>query len=381
MRQAALFDDEAATRAGLPALAPVIRGGARALSAAQRRFNALLERIGKLRVERERWQSFAHTQAQRVISELAPRARRLREEQTALARLFDDHLARTALGKRHRELLREMLLTLIAELLEDEETPELIALHDRHADVSRAEAQRLDFELLRVVATGLPVDVDAYEGEPSREAFSDWVDQQLGAAAARRRSGSTKSRGRERAAAATAESGTRTLRMVFRRLASTLHPDRESDPHEQRRKTLLMQELNAAYSAGDLLRVLELQHSVDARAADVLAGLSDGELKPYIGLLEQQAKRLREEIDALIAPFAEVFPGRAPLSLTPAGVLRAFEQALAELEQARRATAAELARFADARGLKEALREIERAERTKRPLRDPTRRGGHRHRG
>jgi len=46
------------------------------------------------------------------------------------------------------------------------------------------------------------------------------------------------------------------LRSIYRQLASALHPDRETDPAEQLRKTALMKEANAAYERHDLLALL-----------------------------------------------------------------------------------------------------------------------------
>ena len=55
----------------------------------------------------------------------------------------------------------------------------------------------------------------------------------------------------------------RAVREIFRKLASALHPDRETDPGERARKTALMQRANVAYAANDLLGLLELQFEVD----------------------------------------------------------------------------------------------------------------------
>ncbi|AJZ59188.1 dnaJ domain protein [Paraburkholderia fungorum] len=49
------------------------------------------------------------------------------------------------------------------------------------------------------------------------------------------------------------------IREVYRKLASALHPDRETDPQERERKTTLMQRANQAYSKNSLLQLLELQ--------------------------------------------------------------------------------------------------------------------------
>lgn len=370
MKQSSLFGEDTVAGQKPQALVPAITGSARTLSRAQRRFNALLERIGELREERERWQTFANAHVQRVAAELVPGAARLRSQQIALARLFDRNLTHPVLGKRGREMLREELLALLAELLEEEETPELVALYDRHAARSRADEQRFGFEVLRTVAADLAIDVEAYEGEARAEAFTEWVGRELGGRPLPRHPGA-KARARERETTAAVESGRRALRTVFRRLASTLHPDREADPHEQRRKTVLMQELNAAYSSSDLLRVLELQQAVDARAVGTLAGLADAELEPYLHLLEAQTKRLRGEIDALIAPFAEAFPGRSRRSLTPARIQQSFEQALTELKHAQRLIAADLERFSDVHRLKESLEAVRRTEIAERGSRTP----------
>ena len=365
MRQASLFDEDTAAIPGLPARVPAIAGSRGALSARQRRFNALLERLAELRAERERWRTFEQVQARRVGMELVPAAARLREQQIALARLFERNLSHPALGKRGRETLREQLLALLSELLEEEESPELVALYQRHGGIAPQDERRLDFELLRMMAAELDVEVEAYDGEADPEAFSAWVGRALGETqppprrpGARARRPGAKARAREREAAAIAENGTRALRTLFRRLASTLHPDREADPHEQRRKTVLMQELNAAYSSGDLLRVLELQQAVDGRAAGALAALADAELEPYLQQLETQAQRMRAQIDALIAPFAAMFPGRSLRSLTPGYIQQSFERTLAELRHAQRLVAADLERYANVHVLKESLQAV-----------------------
>ena len=49
------------------------------------------------------------------------------------------------------------------------------------------------------------------------------------------------------------------IREVYRKLVSALHPDRETDPTERARKTALMQRVNQAYDKNNLLQLLELQ--------------------------------------------------------------------------------------------------------------------------
>ena len=370
MKQASLFSDQGSAAAEPSTVVPAISGRARPLSAAQRRFNTLLKQVDALRADLDRWQSFTDVHVRRVASEMLPRAAKLREKQTALAQLLDRQYAEARLGKRNRQTLRELLLGLLKEMLEEEESPELLALYDQHAPKARAEEQRLGFELLRALAEDLPVDLEAYEGEESPEAFTAWLQESLEEPPPRERRRTQSPPAVPEARADELDS--HALRTVFRRLASKLHPDRESDAGEHQRKTELMQELNAAYAAGDLLRVLELQQRVDARAADALAALNDTELKPYLSSLQRQVKRLRAQVDELMEPFLSLLPGRSARALTPQAVQREFDRALAELELTQRRVEQDLQRFADIDILREVLEEARREAPRARS------RGGHR---
>jgi len=58
---------------------------------------------------------------------------------------------------------------------------------------------------------------------------------------------------------------TQSIREIFRKLASALHPDRETDRKGREVKTALMLQVNRAYAGNDLLTLLELQiEQVDA---------------------------------------------------------------------------------------------------------------------
>ena len=356
MKQASLFSDQPSSTAESTTVVPALSARARPLTAAQRRFNTLLKQVDALRADLERWESFTDVHARRVSSELLPRIETLREQQLELAQLLDRQYAGAPLSKRNRRVLRELLLGLLEELLEEEECPELLALYDRHAPNARADEQRMEYELLRALADELPVDADAYTGEESLEAFAAWLQDALDEPPPRR--GSRRSRASAPAPEPPRdEPDSPALRTVFRRLANKLHPDRETDAGEHQRKTELMQELNAAYAAGDLLRVLELQQRVDSRAADALGALDDAQLKPYLSTLQRQAKRLRAQVEELTAPFRSLVPVPSGRTLTPQAVQREFDRALTELNLTQRRVQQDLHRFADVDRLREVLDE------------------------
>ena len=81
---------------------------------------------------------------------------------------------------------------------------------------------------------------------------------------------------------------------VYRQLARTHHPDLERDPTQQRAKTELMQEIIAAYEAGDLYALLQLMADsahADAADADVLI--------EYTQALHRQQIDLKNQLHAL----------------------------------------------------------------------------------
>ena len=88
------------------------------------------------------------------------------------------------------------------------------------------------------------------------------------------------------------------LRQVFRQLASALHPDRERDPAEQRRKTALMSEANAAYGRQDLVALLHLQLRIAQTDTRDLLQQPEERIAAMSLLLKQQAAELENELFA-----------------------------------------------------------------------------------
>ena len=104
---------------------------------------------------------------------------------------------------------------------------------------------------------------------------------------------------KEELAAAQAQDATGALRTLYRQLASALHPDRETDPQEQLRKTVLMKEANAAYERRDLLALLQLQVRADVADADKVATMATEKLAALTALLKERVSVLTREIHVL----------------------------------------------------------------------------------
>ena len=92
------------------------------------------------------------------------------------------------------------------------------------------------------------------------------------------------------------EAARKSLREIYRKLASAVHPDRESDPKRRAEKTELMQTINRAYAKDDLFTLLEAQQRLLQIDADQSAQLSKDRLLQYNKLLADQLTAARKAI-------------------------------------------------------------------------------------
>ena len=150
----------------------------------------------------------------------------------------------------------------------------------------------------------------------------------------------------------------RAVRVVFRKLASALHPDREPDAAERAAKTELMKRVNQAYQSGDLLALLELQLSIEQIDQEALGRLAREQLRDYVRVLERQSRRLREELSEVLAPFVAALGGTAPRGFNPKIVNRALDADIRALKETIRGLDADLLRFRDSRQLIASLSEF-----------------------
>ena len=91
----------------------------------------------------------------------------------------------------------------------------------------------------------------------------------------------------------------KSVQEVYRKLVAALHPDREPDPDEQKRKTELMQRVNIAYGKKDLLLLLALQLEIEQIDPAHLNHIADSRLKYFNKILKEQLSELEQETDQI----------------------------------------------------------------------------------
>lgn len=88
------------------------------------------------------------------------------------------------------------------------------------------------------------------------------------------------------------------VRAIFQKLVSSLHPDRELDPERREAKTQLMKEVTIAYENNDLLALLTVHGTVTDGDPSATKKVPGAEIKRLQGMLKLQLAAIKEQISA-----------------------------------------------------------------------------------
>lgn len=276
------------------------------LSPQQKRFNTLIQQIEQARQTLAAWHDSIPSYRQTQAQVLWPLEDELRAAHRQWVFALDELLSQRAWTKTERATIHELVCETAGALLHAHDGDEALkALFARHAGIDFATDRQERMQAMKAMAqavTGLDLD-DAEDAETEGEFFErvQWglheraaaeeAERTAAKAAPRRKSSAQQRRDAE------AQAVTQSVREVFRKLASALHPDRESDPGQREVKTALMQKVNQAYTANDLLTLLQLQLQIEQIDVRQIAAASAQKLKHYNQVLKEQLSELKAEVE------------------------------------------------------------------------------------
>ena len=271
----------------------------------QQRFNFLIEQIEKVRKARAEWEASTVLYHQNDAQTLQPLRASLkavcRESVFALDLLLDQ----PNWSKSERVALRDMLCwTAEALLAANANDAELKAVFDKHSEVDFDTGKQVELERLREEAeefTGL--DLGEGAGIHTEEDLIQRIYEEMAAkeSAAEARKAAKEERQRSRGSAQkrhddNEELARQSLREIYRKLVSAVHPDREPDPARREAKNSLMQKINHAYAANDLLTLFQTQLQIEQVDAGHIGKMSSQRLKQYNKLLAEQLASLQAAV-------------------------------------------------------------------------------------
>lgn len=268
--------------------------GKKNLSAAQRKFNGLIKKIEEQRQTLQAWETAMPLYVERWHSEFKPLLDVYDGCNLEFLQVLDRLSGQVKLSKTdHRTLTREICE--MAESLMGIGDESVKTLHNKYTGRDFDADQREEDELF---AQGLEqifgVDLSEVDvGSP--DAIAEKLHEQFRTEQMAHEPKSQKENARQVREEKEAAQASQSVREVYRKLASALHPDRESDPVERERKTALMQRVNHAYSERNLLDLLHLQLEVEHIDANSIATPSNERLKHFNRILSEQLAELLQE--------------------------------------------------------------------------------------
>lgn len=304
----------------------------------QAKLQRLVRQIEAQRAVLREWSEFHSAFQFRINAEMLPLQEQYQKCNYELLLAIDSALKTRGwiTGKLQRRRAADLIVgisaTLLGQYADSEYSPALEKLHDEYSNLSYAEGQEMNREMEKKLMAAI------FGGEP--DDYSDEIDGidegdapmpdfSAGPASDPDIDFSERPRTkRERETAKLVEEASQSVRQVFRKLASTLHPDRESDPLERERKTAMMQRVNEAYARNDLLGLLSLQFEIEQIDTEHLATLDEQKTRQYVYLFSEQLKEIKQEIIDIVSPYRQVTGNYKP-SFRPKTVEKSFADQLA----------------------------------------------------
>jgi hypothetical protein len=335
------------------------------LSKAQTQFNKWIRSIEKQRQLLMEWQTQSQVYRERHLAEYSPQRQAYEALRAELAYALDRAHGSTSLTGRERAKLSDLIINLVRGLLADRDDRALRELFDRHSPTDFATETAQDLNMMRAHTEAvLNIEFDDTDKFSSveemllraRELQGRREAEEVEEASAAAPKKSAKTLAKEQRLAAETQRLTQSLRDIYRKLASALHPDREQDSTARERKTALMQQVNQAYEKNDLLRLLELQLEVEQVDRVGLSAIPEERLKRYNKILREQYSELTDEVEAAEDSFRAQFDIGLDIPLKPQSLLRVLQQQLADLRIATANLRHDMRSLQDMRYLKEWLK-------------------------
>jgi hypothetical protein len=271
-----------------------------------KRFYTLIGQIEKARRQLAEWHTQGLTFRQGYSQRITPLQDKLLAGVSEWVFALGQVLPQRCWTRSERKTLRQLLCADTEELLKIKPTDALRELYDKYSDVDFDTSQREELEVLKEMTeiftgvdlgdtSGIETEDDLMEHFGEKIAAHRDAQSERQAKQAQRRRKSPAQQRRE----AEAQRVTQSVREIFRKLASALHPDREPDAQQRVKKNELMQKVNQAYEANDLLTLLEVQLQIEQVSPEQIQNAEPQRVKHYNKVLAEQLGSLKVELKEL----------------------------------------------------------------------------------
>ena len=286
--------------------------------------------------------------------------------------LLDRTCDKKGLTQPERRMIHGLICGMASNLAAERNDEELKQIYNKHSgsDFDQEAAAELDemksmLESMMGIDFGDDLDISSPE-EMLKQAQAhihklqtqSEADQQAYEENKAKRKKTTKQLAKEAQQQAEEQQTSQSIRELYRKLASALHPDREPDPQERERKTLLMQRINQAYDNKNLLLLLELQLELEHIDQSTINNITATRLKHYNKILKEQLNELEQEINDTENRFKLQFDLSPFKRLTPGTIMLNLSAEIAEIQHSIRDLKNDLVVLQDIKALKAWLKNM-----------------------
>lgn len=347
------------------------------LSKGQKTFNTLIKQIEGRRAQLAAWEAVVPSYQQKYASELIPLVDASVDLQVEMVYCLDRACDQKGLTKTERRMIDELITELAGEIVADRDDAELKAVYNKHSPIDYDEdatADSMDMKSMLEEMLGMDLGDDLDLSSPEeimkqaeakmQEAQAQFeADQQAREERRAKRKKTAKQLAREAKQQAEEQHISQSIREVYRKLASALHPDREADPEERRRKTALMQRANDAYAKKNLLQLLELQLELEHIDQSAINSMSEDRLKHYNIVLKEQLIELDQELMDVEGRFRAQFDISPFSAVAPGTIMRNLHKDIVGIKHAISDLKRDLLAFKDVKKVKAWLKDMRRQSR------------------
>jgi hypothetical protein len=310
------------------------------LSKGQKIFNRLAKQIAQKKQELLDWQNTIPVYQNSHIQEFVPMTEAFSQLQENLVYLLDEAYRKVKLNQMEKKKLKIIICELAEKLAYESDSEELKLIYNKYSGSNLDKEISEDQEMIKSMFEGMlgveiGDDVDFSSPDEAMRSIGEKISEMKKQQEAHSEKVSQKSRKKsqrtlQKEAKEQAEANhiSQSIREVYRKLASALHPDRSQDESDQVRKDELMKRVNVAYAKKDLLQLLELQLEIEQIDQDAINCISEDRLKHYNKILKDQFEEIQREVFETACFFRMRFEieSRPMISLSPKAVMEYLKQ-------------------------------------------------------
>lgn len=299
------------------------------LSAAQKRFNSLTKKIDSQKKILLEWKETIPVYRQKMEQEYNVLVDAFNNHKAEMVQLFDQNFDNKLFKKTDKAKLTYLICSISEELITQYNMSELKPLFNKYSeddyDAMNEETDAAIGDFMKDMMENMfNVKLDENVDISSPEKLKAHLHEKLKEQAETEASAPVKERKKtkkqlEKEAREQEEEAlaSQSVREVYRKLVAVLHPDREQDEQERKRKTELMQRVNTAYGKKDLLQLLALQLEVEQIDTEHLSNITEHRLKHFNKILNEQLAELEQENHQIESMFKMDLNEPFFVSLTP----------------------------------------------------------------